>query len=348
MTTTRVCIDSSVALKIVRHCQESAPSIVAGQLLGLDVDGELRISHSFAFPQNAAGGNPNSDDGLSLRLKAVAKYQPEMIDHLKEVNVDSNSVGWYQSTVLGRIYNASVIENLAVFQEKNPDSVVLVYDVAGSEVVSDADPASNGGPQGHTTTTPSGFNLRAFRLSEEYLSVRKSGKFDTATLTENNLTYHDVLVELPVEIKNSNLATLLLYQLGQQYPNSPFAESSFSNLNVSVDPFLEKNIEAIFDSVDDFHYDQGNYNYYQRQMTREQAKISQWQQKRKAENAAREKDGRPALPTDEWKRLFKLPTEPSRQDNLLISAQLNEHCSVIEEFGAAVNSKLFATQGGLL
>lgn len=345
--TDRVCIDSSVVLKIVRHCQEAAPSVVAGQLLGLDLNGELRISHSFAFPQNAAGGNSSSDEGLSLRPKAIAKYQPEMIAHLKEVNVDSNSVGWYQSTSLGRIYNQSVVDNLAAFQEKNADSVVLVYDVAGSEVVSTAAPASAGGPRGSTTTSPSGFNLRAFRLSAEFLAVRKAGKFDTATLAEHNLTYHDILEELPVEVKNSHLSTLLLYQLAQEYPESPFAASSFANLNVSVDPFLEKNIEAIFDSVDDFHYDQGNYNYYQRQLTREQAKISQWQAKRKAENSQREKDGKPALPVDEWKRIFKVPTEPSRQDNLLISAQLNEHCSVIEEFGAAVNTKLFATQAGL-
>ena len=35
------------ALKIVTHCCESAPALVSGQLLGIDVDGVLEITNCF-------------------------------------------------------------------------------------------------------------------------------------------------------------------------------------------------------------------------------------------------------------------------------------------------------------
>lgn len=41
-----------VVLKIVKHCRESAPATVTGQLMGLDVNGVLEVTHSFPMPKN--------------------------------------------------------------------------------------------------------------------------------------------------------------------------------------------------------------------------------------------------------------------------------------------------------
>ncbi|KAA8915263.1 hypothetical protein TRICI_002620 [Trichomonascus ciferrii] len=316
--TTSVRVDSSVVLKIVKHVYEHYPVQVCGQLLGfeeLEDTKELNISYSFPFPSIAN----DTEGNASVRSKGMIKYQNDMIDHLKEVNVDANPTGWYVSGNMGRFFNQAVIENMLSYQNTNPESVMLVHDVSKS--------------------AQSGFSLKAYRLSPAYLAVRKEGKFTTDNLTKNELSYHTIFEELPVKVSNSHLVTLYL----QSIEHKP----DYDHLNISIDSYLEKNIEGIFDSVDDFHYDQGNYNYYQRQMSREKLKIQQWQQKRKAENNARQQQGKQPLSTEEWKSLFKLPDEPSRVENLLISGQIDQYCNQIEEFGSSITPKLFAAQKNL-
>lgn len=46
-----VTIDSVAVLKIVKHCNDSLPTMVAGSLLGLDTNKTLEISYSYPFPQ---------------------------------------------------------------------------------------------------------------------------------------------------------------------------------------------------------------------------------------------------------------------------------------------------------
>ena len=43
-------IDGHAALRILKHCQECAPALVTGQLLGLDVGQTLEVTDCFPFP----------------------------------------------------------------------------------------------------------------------------------------------------------------------------------------------------------------------------------------------------------------------------------------------------------
>lgn len=324
-TTTKVQIDSSVVLKIIKIASDNAPALVSGQLLGIDQQDSLNVSHAFPYPASA-----NDNEGSGLRSKAVLKYQNEVLSHLKMVNADVNTIGYYMSTDLGKFFNTNVIENLLHFQAANPNSILLVNDI--SQPVN------------------SGLSLRAYRLSEGFISAQKEGSFTTEALLKANLSYRTIFDELPVTIKNSQLVTLFLQSLEKantekKQPTS-FAHS-YDMFDISIDSYLEKNIEGIFDSVDNFHADQGNYNWYQRQLAREKLKIQQWQHKRKLENAALAAAGKPTLPVDDWQNLFKLPAEPSRLDNLLVSGQIDKYCSQIEDFGSTVSTKLFATQKSL-
>lgn len=313
--TTKVHVDSSVILRVVKHGYEQFPQTASGQLLGFDDNEQvLDVSNAFPFPHSA-----NENDGQGMRSNNVTKYTNEMITNLKEVNVDSNPVGFYVSSNMGKFYNQTIIENLLACQNYNREAILLVYDVSKSNFT--------------------GLSLKAYRLSPQFLQVKASGKFSTEQLVKNELSHENLLQELPITISNSHLVTMYLHTLKR--------EKNFDHLNISIDSFLEKNIEGIFDSVDEFHYDQGNYNFYQRQMTREKTKIQQWQQKRKAENNARQQRGEQPLSTEEWRNLFKVPEEPSRLDNLTISAQLDQYCNQIDQFGNTVNSKLFAVQKSL-
>ena len=47
---TLVRIDGHVLLRIAKHCRAFAPSLVTGQLLGLDVGTTLEVTEAFPFP----------------------------------------------------------------------------------------------------------------------------------------------------------------------------------------------------------------------------------------------------------------------------------------------------------
>jgi translation initiation factor 3 subunit H len=99
-------LDGLVILKIMKHAREALPDSISGQLLGLDVQGRLEVTGSFPMPPttttpivNTRHYNKNAavevDDGEAARDDM--EYQLQMMKLLREVNIDSNSVGWYQS-----------------------------------------------------------------------------------------------------------------------------------------------------------------------------------------------------------------------------------------------------------
>ncbi|KAK9451066.1 uncharacterized protein V1518DRAFT_381227 [Limtongia smithiae] len=335
-----VVIDSGVLIKLSKHTTESFPASVCGLILGLDADSILQVTHAFPFPspsQEPSGSSQSSnDDAVNPRSKANIRYQADMIRLLKDVNIEANPVGYYISSYLSGFFSHSLIDNLLSFHATNPNSIILVHDV--------------------TRSSQGSLALKAYRLSKEFLATQKAsgGKFSSESVVANNLTYLNFLEELPLTIKNSHLTTSLLHLLDspsfikkgdpQTLVASSTLASNFDSLDLSIDPYLEKNVEYLLDSMDDYYTEQGTFNYFQRQLAREQTKIQAWVQKTKSENALRERANLPTVSEDDWQKHFKLPVEPSRLDNLLISAQINQYANQIEEYGSVVSSKLFAIQ----
>lgn len=152
-----------------RHASGAFPSIVTGQLLGMEVEGVIEITHSFPFP--AVEQTPTNDFGdnnasnaaiLAPRSKSNAWYQSEMMKCLREINVDSNVMGWYQSTNLGNFVTKELVENQYYYQSStqlNERTVALVYDAARS--------------------TQGALSIRAFRLTPQLMNAMKDGKFTT-------------------------------------------------------------------------------------------------------------------------------------------------------------------------
>ena len=181
------------------------------------------------------------------------------------------------------------------------------------------------------------------------------------------MSYKDILIELPLTIHNSHLLTSYLHQLPSPPPSEaldlplslaaltagPLASASlltpnFDNLSLSIDPFLEKNCDLLLDSIETHHTENNNFQYYQRSLAREQAKIAAWQAKRKAENVSRAQLKQPLLPEDEWQRLFKLPQEPSRLESMLNTRQVEQYSRQIDGFVSSTTGKMFAVKGNLL
>lgn len=187
------------------------------------------------------------------------------------------------------------------------------------------------------------------------------------SLTKSGLRYQDVLTEIPVRIHNSHLLTSLLHQLPTapvkiqpELPrtlaqlekqanmvNATPLVPNFDSLDLSIDPFLEKTCDLLLDSIETHQNELNDYQFFQRSTAREQAKITQWQAKRKAENAQRTATNQALLPEDEWQRLFKLPTEPSRLETLLNSRQIEQYSRQADGFAAGISGKMFGVRSTL-
>lgn len=128
---------------------------------------------------------------------------------------------------------------------------------------------------------------------------------------------------------------------------NPFAPNHDS-LTLNIDPFLSQTCDQLLDSIETHHTESNNFSYYSRALAREQAKISQWQAKRKAENTLRASTKQAPLPEDEWQRLFRLPTEPNRLESMLNSRQVEQYSRQVDGFVAATTGKMFAVRGNLL
>ncbi|KAJ9607946.1 hypothetical protein H2200_008025 [Cladophialophora chaetospira] len=343
-------------MKVIKHCASRFPTVATGSLVGMDKDGTLEVTNTFPFPVvdlppeaqfdnqpqhfNAAASAP--------RAKANTAYQTEMIRMLREVNVDANNVGWYTSANLGNFVNSNFIENQYFYQkELNEKTVALVHDVSRSS-------------QGI-------LSIRAYRLSPQFMNAYKENKFTTENLLKSGLKYSDILVELPITVHNSHLVNTFLHQIPRmlangtmkapssvdEIENNPIIKNdtlapSFESLSISIDPFLSQTCDNLLDSIETHHVEANNFSYYSRALAREQAKIQQWQAKRKAENAARALSKQPPLPEDEWQKLFKLPTEPSRLESMLNSRQVEQYARQVDGYVAGTTGKMFAVRGNLL
>ncbi|KAF4583256.1 Eukaryotic translation initiation factor 3 subunit H [Ophiocordyceps camponoti-floridani] len=343
-------VEALVVMKIAKHCSSTFPTTATGMTVGMDQNGLLEITNLFPFPSvegAAVDGHQNDASSLAAaapRQKANMAYQTDMIRHLKEVNVDANNVGWYTSATMGNFINLSFIENQYHYQKDNDRTVALVYDASKSS-------------QGNLT-------LRAFRLTAAFVNAYKESKFTTENLQKSKLTFRDILIELPITIHNSHLLTSFLHQIAspsqdEVEPPSSLAEversavkpplyPSIDSLDVSIDPFLEKTCDFLLESIESHYTDLNNFQFYQRQLGREQAKITQWQIKRKAENAQRALAKQPPLPEDEWQRLYKLPQEPSRLEGMLNAKQVEQYSKQVDGFTANVTAKMFAVRENLL
>ena len=133
-------IDGLVIMKLIKHCHEleastSGSGIAQGALLGLVADTRLEITHCFPFP---SGTDETVDD---------EDFQLTMMRRLRQVNVDHQHVGWYQSSQFGNFLSSQVtlfyfnrswndnvlfqlLESQFSYQTSIDESVCLVFDTA--------------------------------------------------------------------------------------------------------------------------------------------------------------------------------------------------------------------------
>eukprot|EP00057_Strongylocentrotus_purpuratus_P030053 XP_780589.3 PREDICTED: eukaryotic translation initiation factor 3 subunit H-B [Strongylocentrotus purpuratus] len=301
-------IDGLVVLKIIKHCEEEGGSdgeMVQGVLLGLVQGDTLEITNCFPFPKQS-----DEEDFDEIQ------YQMEMMRNLRHVNIDHLHVGWYQSTKYGTFLTKALLDSQYNYQHSIEESVVLIYDPV--------------------KTSKSSLSLKAYRLTEQAMSVYQDMEFTLESIRKSGLSFDKLFEEIPIVIKNSYLVKTQICEIEGL---STAGDDNF--LSLSTGTLLEKNVELLMDQVDDLWQDTNKFFNYQRSMAKTNQAKTQHINKRTAENAAREERHEAPLPDEDLSKLFKAPTMPSRLDTMLLAGQMKNYCTEIKRLSSQSFGKLF-------
>jgi len=311
-------IDGLAILKILKHCQESLPQLVTGSLLGLSIgNGVLEITHAFPFPE------PREDEKSDLVMKTAADgcidlsadletteldgpgFQLEMMKMLREVNVDNNCVGWYQSIYLGSYSTQFLLETQFSYQtdpDLSPNSVVVLYDPM------------------HTSYGD--LALKCYRLTNEAIALKKSG-------TNSYLDPKRIFEKVPIFIKNPSLVQALLHGIADgeydDFDGRTYGpDTTFDRLALGTDTYLEKHLELLSSWIDELSLEQNKFQYYMRGLNRA--------------IGDRERD-KGDIGTDMCEA-WKSSEAPRRLVSLLITNQIRSYCEQVNKFAGGGFGKL--------
>jgi translation initiation factor 3 subunit H len=234
----RVEIDALVILQVMKHCRQHVPNTVSGVLLGLDVEDTLQVTHSFGYAQKQADEHLQEDSEV---------YQLDMLKRLREVNVDSNTVGWYQTTHLGQFFSEQVIETQYAYQMQIPRTILLVYDPLQSAIGKPA--------------------FKAFRLTPEFVKKQTEAR-EANQSALNDFPSGDMFMEIPISIHSPVIVEAFLVDWCISDPISTSAQ--LDTLDVENQAFVEKNVQLLISSLQELAEEQQKLQMHERQAARQQ------------------------------------------------------------------------------
>merc|ERR1712227_606068 len=216
-------IDGLVIMKLIKHCHEleastSGSGVAQGALLGLVTDIKLEITHCFPFP---SGTDESVDD---------EDFQLTMMRRLRQVNVDHQHVGWYQSSQFGNFLSPQLLESQFSYQTSIDESVCLIFD---------------------TAKTAQGFlSLKAYRMTRDAVKMFKDNDFSPDSIKDLHISFETMLTQVPIVIKNSHLMNALLLEIQDQLPRSAGGNQY---LDLGTATTLETQLRSMMDSVDELN-----------------------------------------------------------------------------------------------
>ena len=333
-------IDGAALLRIVKHCEDNLPGASTGALLGLDVPKEngkvvMQVTYAFALPRGRDAGYQDDRPGHNRQEEeeneeerselAKHEYKKHMMKMLKEVNVDSNMVGWYRTMQLGHFSEGgSKIDASGLRAQRTLFDVppALVDEMAETNVVLLYDPVQ---------TAMGDLTVKAYR----HLRTPT-----TREEVEGVVSFKDLLEEIPVVIRNAGIVSAFLWDMQQEkmvpVATAPAAaatrqgevegvDADFTKLDLSFNPFLSRNLELLSEEVDRmaaqlekfkrFATGQGGRGGYHQREHRSWGKRREEEEERNA--------------------------EPNRVETVMTATQIDAYCSQISSFSKSGVSKLY-------
>lgn len=273
-----------------------------------------------------------------------------MLQCLTDVNVDNNTVGWYQSTYMDSFMNATTIANQYQYQRTlgNKRCIHLVFDPL--------------------RTRRGELFVKAYRLSDKFIEAvkisylqqtelssmkkkydlkNKNKKEDIEVLTEKeklpesiekiqitqeilatlNLSDKDIFDELPIQIHNYALVQAFLLDFENDEPSHLLA--GYDSLDMANTQFLTRGLESLIEYADSLSVQQHRYQLYQK-------KLAQQKQNAKKKDKTQE----------EQEFMLKSVQQPDQLDYLMIANQLGNACDQMTSFSSqSINLSKIAELG---
>lgn len=305
---TNVVLEGLVVMKMIKHCQDNYPHGVLGQLLGMDVENRLEITNCYPFMQQPT----TTTDGMDVAAfeREQQQYQRDMMWCIREVNIDHQVVGWYQSTgSSGSFLTSQWIDTQFNYQKQLPNIVCLVYDPI--------------------RTQEGSLSVHAYRLTKSFMQLMIKGDFSSLGFANANVQSSSIVECIPVSFHNSSLVSAALVEMDHVDDFTGENNVDLTRLSISDKPVLEQAMESLIFDLDTLGKEQSKYSYYMRSLMRMHSQALDKMRKRRVENKARLANGEDALPDDEEiNQVFE--KEPARLDNKILLKSLDSYVDNIK------------------
>lgn len=290
---------------------------VMGQLLGMDMDETLEITNCYPFISQPAGVAGAGPDGLDLVAfeREQQQYQRDMMWCVREVNIDHQVVGWYQSTgsQMGSFLSLQWIETQYNYQNNLNNIVCLVYDPVRTEEGT--------------------LSIHAYRLTREFMQVMRKNDFTSLGFANGVVSSNWIIEEVPITLHNSSLINAFLVELDHSDEFSGANDVELTRLSISDKPVLEQSMEFLICDLDSLGKEQSKYSYFMRNLVRTQGQVLERVRKRRAENKSRIANGEQPLPEDDdVMQLFD--KEPSRLETKILLKGLDSYVGSIKSLAS--------------
>mmetsp|Transcript_26062 Transcript_26062/g.68488 ORF Transcript_26062/g.68488 Transcript_26062/m.68488 type:complete len:307 (-) Transcript_26062:164-1084(-) len=232
----RIDIDALVMLQIMKHCKQHVPYQVTGVLLGLDIEDTLQVTHSYGHIQKG-------EDQVRVNDEESELYSYDMLRKLRDVNVDSNTIGWYQTTHLGQFLNDQMIECQYQYQLSIPKSILLVYDPLQSVIGKPA--------------------FKAVQLTAEFMSKQTLAR-ESQTTTDFSC---EMFKEIPIAVHSPAIIEAFLVDWALADIDTT---TQLDTLDVENQHFLERNVQLLIGSMEELMTEQRKIRDFEVQAARNQ------------------------------------------------------------------------------
>ena len=308
-------------MKIVKHAHEARRKVM-GSIVGISKKSSFEVTN--CFPYMESGDDVDEDEAAGKS----DDYTVKMLDVLKDVNIDNDEVGWYESCLTSAMCTRDFVNIQLSYQKRFGERVVgLVYSPLKSL-------------QG------SQLSIRAYRLSNTFMDALEENESSVTQeqIRELGLNSSMILEEIPIKIVNTPLNKALLYEMSKKQNTK--SSSKRDRLNLSMNPVLEVEMKNLVSGIEKLTEEQAKFQRYERDVTRQKQQRSNWLQERRIKNAQRKEEGLEPLPEFEHDHpVFRTIPEPSRLDSLLVAKQIRSYCDRIDHFSGCGFSKQFLAGG---
>ena len=241
-----------------------------------------------------------------------------MMRRLRQVNVDHQHVGWYQSSQFGNFLSPQLLESQFSYQTSIEESVCLIFGER-KKIYRDSiiySPFSTL----DTAKTAQGFlSLKAYRMTKDAIKMFRDNDFSPDSIKDLHISFETMLTQVPIVIKNSHLINALLLDMQEKLPLS---SGGAQYLDLGTAPTLETQMRSMMDSVDELNQESIKFNKHQNLVLKQFQEKTRFVQKRQLENQARLARGEDPLPEEDISKVFKNVPAPSRLNPLILSGTI--------------------------